>query len=266
MRRDASAGRTVDEIRDRLGKYRIGTGRGIEAAAGLVEGERLDAAGSAIWRRRGWIIVASESGVWVVRRPRVFGRAHHEHFDWADLTSVESALERIELTFGERALRCPVLPPGERIRLLEAARRHLAGAGSGVTSEALDAVAHRDLGRMVAYRFKPTIDGVPDWLEPDEHVERAAAATLDFSGLLVLTDRRVLLLGDVGLRFGRQQVWSVARRDVRGASLVDQGLALDLGDDEVTLTQIIPPALQFVLHADLTPAAREHPYNQETPP
>ena len=100
---------------------------------------------------------------------------------------------------------------------------------------------------------------MPDWLEPGEHVERAAAATLDFSGLLVLTDRRVLLLGDVGLRFGRQQVWSVARRDVRGASLVDQGLALDLGDGEVTLTQIIPPALQFVLHADLTPAARGTP-------
>lgn len=261
MRRDASAGRTIDQIRDRLGKYRIGEARAIEVAADLVEGERLDAVGGAIWAKRGWVLVASDSGVWMARHPRVFGQAQHEHFAWPDLTGVETAQERVELTFGDRALTCFILPPDERIRLLEAARRHLAGVDRSQTADEVRIVASRDLGRIGAYRFAPTIDGVPDRLEAGEHVERAAAATLDFSGLLLLTDRRVLLLGGVGVRFGRQRVWSVARDDIRGAWLVDHGLAVDLGHDEVTLTQITPPALQLDLLADLMPSAGEQPRN-----
>lgn len=254
MRDDASAGRTIDQIRDRLGKYRIGEARAIEVAAELVDGQRLDAVGGAIWGKRGWVLVASDGGVWMARHQR-FGHARHEHFDWADLIGVDSAQERVELTFGDRALRCFILPPDERIRLLEAARRHLAGVDRSEMADEVRTVVSRDLGRIAAYRFAPTIDGVPERLEPGEHAERAAAATLDFSGLLLVTDRRVLLLGDVGVRFGRQRVWSVARRDVRGAWLVDQGLALDLGDNEATLTQINPAGLQLDLLADLMPSA-----------
>jgi hypothetical protein len=204
MQRDGSTGYAGDEIRARLGISGIGGRREIDAMAGLVEGERLDAVGAAIWERRGWAMVASESGFRLVRRPRWFGRPRDEHFDWTDLTAVQSAAQRVELTFGDRTLRLAVTPHDELVRLLDAARRHLNGGTTAITVEEIRALARRDLGRLVTVGFEAVIDALPDRLPPDERVERVAGATLEFSGLLVVTDRRVMLFS-VGTRFERER-------------------------------------------------------------
>jgi hypothetical protein len=62
----------------------------------------------------------------------------------------------------------------------------------------------------VTFGSEAAIDGLPDRLEDGERVERLATATLGFHGLLVLTDRRLLLL-DVALRSARERLWEVPR-------------------------------------------------------
>ena len=185
-----------------------------------------------------------------MRRPRWFGRPRDEHFDWADLTAVQSAAQRVELTFGDRTLRFAVSPHDELVRLLDAARRRLAGANAGVTVEEIRALTQRDLGRLLTVGFEPVIDALPDRLEPDESVERVAGATLESSGLLVITDRRVMLFS-VRVRFERERVWSVTRREIRSAVPVENGLWLDLGDQAVILTDIVPAKRLPDLLADL---------------
>ena len=252
MQRDGPTGHVDDEIRARLGISRIGSRREIHAMAALVEGERLDAVGVAIWERRAWGMVASESGFRLVRRPHWFGRPRDEHFDWADLTAVQSVAQRVELTFGNRTLRFAVTPHDELVRLLDAARRHLAGDNTSVAVEEIRALARRDLGRWLTVGFEAVIDALPDRLEPDECVERVAGATLESSGLLVITDRRVMLFS-VGVRFERERVWSVARREIRSAAPLENGLWLDLGDRAVILTDIVPAKRLPDLLADLLP-------------
>lgn len=256
MRRDGSTGRVGDEIRDRLGVQAIGEARAIEAISRQVEGERLEAVGAVLWERRGWIMVASERSLRLVRRPRVFGGARDERFDWADLTAVRSGGVGVELTFGDRALTLTVVPRDELLRLLDTARRRLAGGTTGVPADELRALARRDLGRWIALGLEAAIDGLPDQLEPDERVERVAGATLDFDGLLVLTDRRLLLLS-VGVRVSHRRAWSVARRDIRGALPVENGLWLDLGDHAVTLTKLRPPDRLHELVAGVLPRAED---------
>ena len=248
MRRDGSPG---IEVRDRLGLYRIGERRAIEAIAELVDGERLDAVGAGIWKRRGWLVAASGGGLRLVRRPRVFGRPRDERFQWADLTAVRCSDRGagVTLTFGERDLELyTLLPAREFARLLDTARRHLAGGEASVTVEALHTLALRELGRWKTLELETSIADVPDRLEPGERLECVAAATLNCNGLLVVTDRRVLVSAPASLK--RQDVWSVARSDIRSAAAVETGLWLDTGDATVTLTRIIPAERRFEL-ADL---------------
>lgn len=102
-------------------------------------------------------------------------------------------------------------------------------------------MAKTKLGRLMAFGFEAAIDGLPDRLAPGESVQRLAGATLDFAGLLVLTDRRLLLV-DVTLREAKERLWDVTRTSIRAAEPVDDGLRLRLSDDDqVTLTAFLPP-------------------------
>jgi len=67
-----------------------------------------------------------------------------------------------------------------------------------------------------------------------------AGATLGFRGLLVLTDRRLLLV-DFTLRRTNERIWHAPRTSIRTAVPVGDGLRLLLPGDEITLTDFVPP-------------------------
>ena len=235
-----TAAATPDVLKRRLGKHAIGTSRELKALAEMASGEALEAVVIAVWRRRGWVAVATDGGLRLARCPRVFGRKRSRRFEWRDLTAIHSGPQRVTLQFGGDELDLLATGPhGEFVLLIEAARARLAGDGKPSVEE-LRELAKTKLGRFVAFGFEATIDGLPDRLEPGERVERLTGATGEFSGLLVLTDRRLLLL-DVALRRANERVWAVGRDEIRGAEPAEDGLRLSLTDGEITLTEFIPP-------------------------
>ena len=124
-------------------------------------------------------------------------------------------------------------PHDEYVALLEAAR----GPGE-MTTEEIRELARTKLGSRLAFGYEATIDGLRDRLAPDERVERLAIATAEFTGLLVVTDRRLLLL-DVGVR--SQRAWEAPRDDIRQLELVEpSGLRLTFGSEAVTFTDVTP--------------------------
>ena len=252
MRRAGSTGDVGDEVRDRLGVYRVGERRAIAAVVELLAEEQLEAVGAGMWEWRGWVVVATDGGLRLVRRPRVFGRARDERFDWADLTAVRSrtAGTGLTFTFGDREIALSGLgPPAEFARLLDAARGRLARKTAGVTVEEIRSLAQRELGRLRTVMLDPVIADLPDQLETGERVLQVAGATLGTSGLLVITDRRVLLSATASV--GSGHVWSVARRDIwSAAAAVEHGLRFDTGEEAFMLTSITPAQRRFEL-ADL---------------
>jgi hypothetical protein len=241
----------VDSLSERLGRYAIGASRDLQAAAEMAAGERLEAIVTAVWKRRGYVAVATDAGLRLARRPRLFGRAHQAAFEWRDLTAVDSTAQRAFLTFGTAEVSFLATPHDEFVKLIETARLHLHGDAKPPVDE-LRELARRKLGRTLAFGFEPLIDGLPDRLEPDERVERLAGAKLEFEGLLVVTDRRLLLL-NAPFRRANQRVWAIPRGRVLGAESVEDGLRLVLEDaDDVTLTDFLPPErrdeLAVVLH------------------
>ena len=148
MRRAGSTGDVGDEVRDRLGVYRVGERRAIAAVVELLAEEHLEAVGAGMWEWRGWVVVATDGGLRLVRRPRGFGRARDERFDWADLTAVRSrtAGTGLTFTFGDREIAISALgPPGEFARVLDAARGRLARKTAGATVEQIRSLAQREL-------------------------------------------------------------------------------------------------------------------------
>ena len=225
---------------ERLGRYAIGSARDVRAVSELAAGEELRAVVVAIWGRRGWVALATDAGLRLARHPRLFGRRRDCAFDWRDLTTISSGPQRVVMTFGERSVSLTAAcPHDEFVRLIETARDHLEGDEKPSVDE-LRELAKRKIGRLMTFGFEAAIDGLPDRLEPGERVERLGGATLGFSGLLVLTDRRLLLL-DVTLRRANERTWDVRRSSLRAAEPVEGGLRLRLAEGDVTLTQFVPP-------------------------
>ena len=243
-------------MRDRLGIHRFGRRGEIDALARAVAGEGLKAVGLARWRRRRWLVVATDGGLRLARRPR-FGRARDERFEWADLTALSAGNPRGELTYGDRVVRLSLLPVVEHARLLDTARQRLRGVALAATTEGLRELARRELGRRARLAFADVIDGVPDHLEAGERVERVALATLDFSGLLAVTDRRVVLFENSPR--GPERVWWLARAEIRGVTIVKRGLRLELDADTVVLTGIAPQDALLELVSDLRAATSDAP-------
>jgi hypothetical protein len=239
--RDAAA-----EIGQRLGRYRINSSREIKVLAERVGAQPIEVAGAAARNHRGWVVVATETDLWLARNPKLFGRAREDRFRWAELTAVEAGNQRATLTFGAEELGLAVLPMREHARLLDLARRRL---GSAVSVQALRDRLEADLGRMARVELALVLERVPDRLEPGEHVELVGRAKLGFDGLLLVTDRRVLLL-DSRLRNPRE--WSCARADVRAVRPAgEDGVELDVSGELCVLRAIGPPGLRMGLLYDL---------------
>ena len=261
MRRSAFASPTAAEIRRRLGIAGVGERRAIDAAARLVEGQRLEAVAAVVWKRRTWVLVASDRRACLVRRPRFVGRARDERFDWAGLTAVRAGSVRLELAFGDRVLKL-LLGPEELVHLQQAALRRLKDNPPPMSVDEVRALAHRDLGLITTVEHASTLARVPSWLEVGERVEGLACATLDFDGLLIVTDQRLLLI-EIARHPALARAWSVPRHEIRGARPVDAGLWLDLGDRELTLTQV--PAKQLACLTAVLPAPAENTGPQPPP-
>ena len=230
-----------DTLGQRLGRYALGASRDVEAVGDLAAGEQLDAAAIAVWRRRGWVVVATDAGLRLARRPRFFGRAQALKLEWRALRAISSGPQRVLMRFeGQEVSLTAVTPHHEFVRLIEAARAHIGGDRKPSVSEIRE-LARTKLGRLLAFGMEAALESLPDRLAPGERVERLAAASLDFHGLLVLTDRRVLLL-DITLRPANERFWETPRTSIVSAEPSNDGLRLQLSDSsDLTLTALTPP-------------------------
>lgn len=229
-------------LRRRLGVAGAGGSRDLRALAGRLGGEEPQAVVLGMWDRRAWAIAATERELVLVRRPRLFGRARDEAFRWTELGAVRVNTMGLELEFaGQTVSLVAAGPQTELERLIAAARRHAEGGGEpSQSAEDLRELARRKLGRFVGFGFEGTVEALPDRLEPGERVERLAAASLEFDGLLVLTDRRLVLFS-LGLRSGSDRLWAVDRAEIRGARAAGTGMELDLPSGPVELKLLRPP-------------------------
>ena len=224
-----------EELRARLGFYALMSGRELDALAAATAGESLAAVVYTVRDWRGWIAAATDGGLYLSRRPRVFGRGGDESWRWDELVSMRSGgTLSVDLDFGAERVELRFMGPhDEYVALLEAAR----GPGE-VTTEEIRELARTKLGSRLAFGYEATIDGLRDRLAPDERVDRLAVATAEFTGLLVVTDRRLLLL-DVGVRSRR--AWEAPRAEIRGLELVEpDGLRLTFDSEAVTFTAVTP--------------------------
>ncbi|MDQ3645711.1 MAG: hypothetical protein M3345_02105 [Actinomycetota bacterium] len=239
------------ELEHRLGGFRIGAGRELDALTEAIGAEPIAAAFIGVMRRRSWLFAATERELHVSRRPRLLGRSERRSWPWAKLQSVRSGAQRVDLLFGdERVTVSFISPQDEYVRLLETARRRSPGPSPGTGTDEIRDRAKAQVGDLLAFGFEATIDCLPDRLLEDERVHRVAGASLDFDGLLFVTDRRVLLF-NVGLTDSAERLWSADRSDIRSATAVDQELRLDLGEDEVTLTDVRPDGRAGELASEL---------------
>jgi hypothetical protein len=232
------SGPVREELRRRLGRAGIGSSRYVDAVAELVDGEAVAAAVVTVWQRRGWVAVATDAGLRLARRPRLLGRSRSHAFGWGELTEIATGPERVSLVFGaERVDLLGGAPHGELILLVDEARSHI--DADKPTLQELRELARLKLGRLLAIGFEPTVEALPDRLEPGEQVQRLATATVDFNGLLVLTDRRLVLV-DTTIRRTGERWWELHRDAIREAEPVERGLRLVLEDGDVTVTDFLP--------------------------
>ncbi len=167
------------------------------------------------------------------------GRRGDASFPWSSLLAVRTGAARVDLDFsGETVELSVVSPQAQFVALVDAARRHL-GVPPSDTAAELSELARRKLGRMAALGNEAAIAALPDLLEDGEVVERLAQATLDFTGLLAVTNRRILLSAPA-LRRGRDRLWSVPRADVLDAVPDEADIRLELASGPVLLRDVAP--------------------------
>lgn len=103
----------------------------------------------------------------------------------------------------QRALALPSLPPTVRARVAVVGRSP-ASADAHVAK--LEALANDALGRMTGALFRGRIAELAVDLYPDEQVQHLSDGKLDrVNGLVVLTDRRLLFLGEAIRRAKRRE-------------------------------------------------------------
>lgn len=237
-----------EELRDRLDRYsRLGSGPELDRLAEATDGQELVAAFATVWHWKGWVAAATDEGLYLARNPKLFGRSRLRSFRWADLKGHRTGVAMsVEFDFGSEQVDLKLMSHDEFVALLELAR----GPAETSASDLL-ALAQTKLGKTLAFGYEATIDALPDRLEPDERVERLAVGTAEFTGMLVVTDRRLLLV-DRGLR--AERFWEARRDAIRKVELADDnGLRLTFADSGVTFTEIIPLDRRDELAAVLRP-------------
>jgi hypothetical protein len=235
-----------EQLASRLGGYRVMSGPELDQLAEATEGQALEAVFYGIWRRRGWLGAATDTTLYLVRRPKLFGRRQARTWQWSALRAVRAKTQAVDLDFGEELVELRFMAPhDEFVALLEVAR-----GPAETSSTELRELARVKLGKTLAFGYEATIDALPDRLEPDERVERLAIGTLEFTGMLVVTDRRLLLV-DRGLR--AERFWETPRDAIRGLSLTEGGFRLALESGEVSFSEILPLDRRDELAAVLRP-------------
>ena len=239
--------RRRDELHDRLDRYsRFGSGPELDRLASETEGQELVAAFATVWRWKGWVAAATDEGLYLARNPKLLGRSQFRSFRWADLTSVQTgATMSVTFEFASETVDLKLMSHSEFEALLDVARGPVETSSSDIRE-----LARIKLGKTLAFGYEATIDALPDRLEPDERVERLAIATAEFTGMLVVTDRRVLLV-DRGLR--AERFWEARREEIHKLELIDDGLRLSFDGAGVTFTEILPPDRRDELAAVLDP-------------
>lgn len=223
-----------NEIRARLGRLSFGGGRDIRGVAALIGDEEVRAAVIVWWRRRGWVAVATDEGLRLSWRSAILGRPADARFDWSELDQIRADGFASRLQFGDRRLTM-LGPPPEEARLVDTARR---AKGADVASAVeLRELARRKLGRFLAATHDPDLMMLPERLAPEERVERLAIAELHFAGLLVLTDRRLILMAAGADDDGW---WQVPRTDIALAEPVGDDLRIVVAGREVVLRKLLP--------------------------
>jgi hypothetical protein len=236
-----------DELHDRLDRYsRFGSGPELDRLSAATEGQELVAAFACVWRWKGWVGAATDAGLYLARNPKLLGRSRFRSWRWADLSSVRTgATMSVALTFGSEQVDLKLLSHDEFVALLGVARGPVE-----TSSSKLRELARLKLGKSLAFGYEATIDALPDRLEPDERAERLAIATAEFTGMLVVTDRRVLLV-DRGLR--AERFWEAPRSTIRGLALTDAGFTLELESGAIEFREVLPLDRRDELVAVLRP-------------
>lgn len=236
----------VQQLRSRIGSVGTGGARSIRLLARLVEGEKVRAAVVGYLGRRYVAVAATDAGLRLARHPYVAGPAWTASHSWEALTGVRSASHHLDLVFGSEEVHLNALSPhGQFGVLLDVCRGRLRGAGAATTVEELRELAARKLGRWMTFSLETALDGLPDRLETDEHVQRLAASSVAFDGLLVLTDRRLLLLA-FGMRRSSERWWELPRSAILGAE-----------DDEAGGLRLLTDDGDVVLHTWTDPERRD---------
>ena len=239
------------ELAERLGGYRTGAGPELRALVEATAGEPLAAAVIGVWRKRGWVVVATARSLHMSRQPRVMGRKRTLTWAWSDLREMRTGAGRVDFAFPDETLELRVLAPhAEFVRLIDTAREASSVPTPEMRIEELRELAKVKLGRILTAASEAAIDSLGDQLLPGERVERLATATLDFDGMLVVTDRR-LLLTRVGLKRDNDRFWETGRDQIVGAAEVDNGLRVDLRDGPVTFADVLPEERRGELAAAL---------------
>ena len=225
-----------DEIRARLGSAALGGSRDIRGVVSLIGDEPLRAAVVVWWRRRGWVAAATDRGLRLSWRSAILGRPADARFDWFALERVEARGFATRLHFGDQKLAI-LGPPSEEARLVDTARR---AKGDDLASTAeMRELARRKLGRFLAAAHEADYVMLPERLDRQERVERLALAELRFPGLLVLTDRRLILMKSGAEDAGGW--WEVSRADIALAEPVGDDLRLVVAGREIVLRKLSPP-------------------------
>jgi hypothetical protein len=223
------------------------SGPELKHLARATQDETLVAAFYGMWRWKGWIGAATDRGLYLVRRPKVLGRRRAESWGWTELLSVRAKTQAVDLDFsGELVELRFIAPHDEFVALLEVARGPLETSASELRE-----LARSKLGKTLAFGYEATIDGLPDRLAAGETVERLAVCTADFTGLLVVTRERLLLVS-VGMR--GERLWETPRSAISGLALEGElGLRLSLPGGEVVFRDVLPAGRRDELAAVLDP-------------
>jgi hypothetical protein len=233
---------SVAVLRQRLGWARFGASRPVKAVAELADGESLVAVVLGMWRRRTWGVVATDSQLFMARRPRL--RAHEQRvLDWRDLVHVESESGRVIMRFGAEEVSLICYPKDEVERLAEHARTHVRKLGVTPAHD-LHELARSTLGALYTLSLRDEVGVLSERLKPGERVEwfalsRLEVPGLDFAGVLALTDRRVLM-AELETHRSKHHAWEVDRDEILATERMSDGLRLKLRHGDAELTSFRP--------------------------
>ena len=187
--------------------------------------------------RRRDLAVATDARLVLLWRGRALPwRSHVEEHAWSGLSDVRTHPMSLELVFEDGDVVLSGGKPAEADgRLLEALAPSSAVGPRRCGAPRARPPKARPRARL---RLLQQVRVLPDRLEPGEEVQRLAVARGGFEGLLVVTDRRLLLLR-TGFRASAEQAMSRAREDVRGAEATETGLVVHGPDGPLALAEIL---------------------------